>query len=126
MKSITDHIRYKCYAKHGFTEIDHTESDLNKVRLDIAEKVKILDKVYSLSKNRLIMGTLRYGVSNHALYDYRERLNDKLKLYDDTGNKEFLIDSVNYCVLEFGWPNRTDTFFKAEDDSISSKRDYDL
>lgn len=126
MNTVMSHIRQANYDRHGFTEIDHTESDLRAVRADIAEKTDALRRAADLASKRLIMGTLRYGVSTHDMYDYRKRLTEKLKLYDDTGNQEMLIDAINYCVLELNWPNRTDVFFKAEDDSSSSHRGYDL
>jgi len=94
---------------------------------DVAQKHAELDKVVVLAKARLEMGTYRYGLgADHGKYDYRGRIVLKLKRYDATGNKEFLVDALNYVALEFNHPNRTDTFFKAIDDDLLSKRTYDV
>jgi len=94
---------------------------------DIREKHREFDVAGKMCKARLSMGTYRYGTSaNHSRYDYRARLQQKLDLYDETGNQEFLIDAMNYCALEFTHPNRTDVFFKAEDDNNHSNRGFDV
>lgn len=95
------------------------------IKRDIAEKIRNLRYVLWLAINRITIGTFRYGVSSHDKYDYRKRLSQKLKQYDETGNKEFLIDTINYCMLEFFWPRRTDTYFKAVDDDPKSNRGED-
>jgi len=101
-----------------------TREELQK---DIRQKHMEFDHAAHLAKARLTMGTYRYGTSdNHSRYDYRARLDTKLEAYDQTGNQEFLIDALNYCVLEFMHPNRTDVYFKAEDDNNHSNRGFDL
>jgi len=93
---------------------------------DVSKKHAELDKVVKLAKARLEMGTYRYGLGgDHGKYDYRSRIVPKLKRYDATGNKEFLVDALNYVALEFNHPNRLDTFFKAVDDDPFSKRTFD-
>jgi len=124
-KTTFEYLRESALNKHGLSQYDHDDSP-QEVRKDIAEKKVLADKCLRLAKNRLKMGTYRYGVANHNLYDYRSRLFFKLLRYDETGNKEYLIDVINYCVLEFGWPNREGTYFEAVDDDPKSKRSYDL
>ena len=127
MKTTTDHIRDMVFLRHGLVGIDHSHSDQAAVRADIAEKTSNLAEMTTQAKDRLIMGTLRYGVATHALYDYRARLQAKLDLYDETGNQEYLVDAMNYCVLERYYSNRQDVFFVADDgESGTSKRNFDL
>ena len=57
-----------------------------------------------LMRNRLIMGALRYGRIGASGKPHYERTNSMIKRlnkYSETGNKEFLVDVANLCMLEF-------------------------
>lgn len=59
-----------------------------------------------LMRNRLMMGFFRYGPlavkrANAHKYDCPEYAVKKLRDYQATGNKEFLVDAANMCLLEF-------------------------
>ncbi len=57
-----------------------------------------------LMRNRLIMGALRYGRSGteeKAQYDCIGSCISRLKKYQQTGNKEHLVDAANLCLIEF-------------------------
>lgn len=57
-----------------------------------------------LMRNRLIMGALRYGrlhAKGKPQYDRVASMIKRLNKYQETGNKEYLIDVANLCLLEF-------------------------
>lgn len=53
---------------------------------------------------RLIMGALRYGplhAPNKPQYDRVKSMIKRLTRYAENGNKEYLVDVANLCLLEF-------------------------
>lgn len=57
-----------------------------------------------LMRHRLIMGALRYGrihLPNKRTYNRVPSMVRRLKKYAESGNKEFLVDVANLCLLEF-------------------------
>lgn len=71
-----------------------------------------------LMRNRIKMGRLRYGPSTNK-YNYGEGIKRKLNRYNETGNKEYLVDIANYAMLEFETPYKENTYFKPDDDGIN-------
>lgn len=67
--------------------------------------------------NRLCVGQYRHGEkgSFNRIQDYRKRLQDSLKRYDQTGNTEFLIDAANYALLEFHNPLHPNAHYSSTD-----------
>jgi hypothetical protein len=72
-----------------------------------------LDFVQKMA-NRLMVGYYRYGPVNKR-QNYLKRIKDAIKHYDKTGNTEFLIDTANYCWLEFCAPSHPDAHFECSD-----------
>lgn len=57
-----------------------------------------------LMRNRLILGALRYGkihATGKPMYDRTAAIQKRLDLYYVKGNKEYLVDIANLCLLEF-------------------------
>lgn len=55
-------------------------------------------------RNRLVMGAIRYGCigeANKPQYDRVSSIIKRMNKYDETGNKEILVDVANLCLLEF-------------------------
>lgn len=72
-----------------------------------------------LMRNRLIIGALRYGrigAANKPQYDRVNSMIKRLMKYQETGNKEFLVDVANICLLEFVECNHPNQHFHAIDD----------
>lgn len=72
-----------------------------------------------LMRNRLIIGALRYGrlgAANKPQYDRINSMIKRLTKYQETGNKEFLVDVANICLLEFVECNHPNQHFHAIDD----------
>lgn len=80
------------------------EKELDKSLYDeliVSEWSPIFEK---LMRSRLIMGALRYGKINEPnkpIYDRVASMQKRLSLYEETGNKECLVDVANLCMLEF-------------------------
>lgn len=71
-------------------------------------------------KNRLIMGSLRYGRLNapgKPKYDRVASIIRRAKLYEETGNQETLVDIANECLCEFTEPNHPNYHFEAADNT---------
>lgn len=78
-------------------------------------------EVDKLTNNRLILAAFRYGLmaekSKENKYDIIEKLEGKLNNYRRTGNKEYLLDLINYAKIEFRYPSKAGAYFNAEDDT---------
>lgn len=85
----------------------------------------VLDEVIKHAKARKLMGAFRYEQrgADSMSYDerardrvgeaksYLERALDKAALYNDTGNKEYLVDMFNYVLLEWSRPYHPNAHF---------------
>lgn len=65
------------------------------------------------------MGSLRYEDfatkrRGKCRYNYVAECLRRVREYDLTGNKEFLVDAANMCLLEFEFPFRPSTYFDNE------------
>ena len=69
----------------------------------------------SLRKNRLFIGTFRYGDTKG--WDIASDLIRRAKLYKHSGNKEHLVDIANLCEIEFVYENHPKAHFEAADDA---------
>ncbi len=70
----------------------------------VKPKQKSIVSFLQMMVNRLAVASYRYGGGVpcwDAAQDYRKRIDDKLEMYDKTGNTEFLVDVANYCMLDF-------------------------
>jgi hypothetical protein len=77
------------------------------------------DVFEKLQRNRLIMGALRYGklgVSGKPKYDRVANIRARLKLYEENGNLELLVDVANLCVCEFVEGQHPKRHWNATDD----------
>ena len=73
----------------------------------------------SLMRNRLILGALRYGrlkAPGKARYNRVESIIKRMKAYQETGNKEYLVDCANLCLLEYEECHHPAAHFHAVDD----------
>lgn len=66
--------------------------------------------------NSLIQGGYRYGKGSRE-QKYLTRLHIELQKYEDTGNKEHLINVANYCILESMYPEHENFHY---DDTVES------
>ncbi len=60
------------------------------------------DEFEQLMRNRLVQGAFRYGLlAENKLKNCISLLEDKLKVYKETGNIEMLVDIANIALVEF-------------------------
>lgn len=80
---------------------------------------------FNLMQNRLYQGAFRYGLL-HALetrkFDFIGGVYERLKRYEQTGNKEFLVDCANLCIKEFYLPSRVAYFESTDDGTHTTER----
>ena len=72
-----------------------------------------------LMRNRLVMGAMRYGkigAPGKPIYDRVSSIIKRMEKYKATGNKEFLVDVANLCLLEFVECHHPNAHFHAIDD----------
>lgn len=105
--------RWKC----GLPE--HNEPKNETVSFDELKKTEWSVDFEKLMRNRLIMGALRYGklhAKNKPVYNRVDSMIKRLQKYQDTGNKEFLVDVANLSLLEFEECKHPNAHFNSIDD----------
>lgn len=72
-------------------------------------------------RNRLVMGALRYETfmekRRHNTYEIIKSINRRLKLYEETGNQEHLVDCANLLMIEYECPTHPSPHFTALEDT---------
>lgn len=104
--------RWKC----GLPETEEVNQESSYEEL---KKTEWSEEFERLMRNRLIIGALRYGrigAANKPQYDRVSSMIKRLSKYQETGNKEFLVDVANICLLEFVECNHPNQHFHAIDD----------
>ena len=113
---LTDHdfIRWHIYNSWGGTWSEDSEDKPSPPHLNddypVLQKTEWDSKFEQLMRNRLIMGSFRYGrlANNHKHnYDFISYATKKLELYKETGNLECLVDIANLMLLEFHVSEKT-------------------
>lgn len=81
------------------------ETQQNKIPdLDVLKATEWSCEFEQYMRNRLVMGAIRYGrinEQNKSQYNRVESMLKRLHKYNESGNKEVLIDVANLCLLEF-------------------------
>lgn len=78
------------------------------------------DRFELLMRNRLMMGTLRYGKFMNGKVNPHDSITSAIKrlcYYKETGNLEFLVDAANLCMVEFEGSGHPKKHFHATDDT---------
>lgn len=78
-----------------------------------------------LMRNRLIMGSFRYGLlkeNSGSGFDSINSAIERLKLYQRTGNQEHLVDAANLCLVEFQAETHPNAHLESIDDGIHVER----
>ena len=73
-----------------------------------------------LMANRLVMGSFRYDLWNDkkaSKWDLFGSLWTRLKVYEQTGNLEMLVDCANFLQIEYTFPSSKELQFKGLDSS---------
>ena len=105
--------KWKC----GLPEDEKPKGD--PVQLEELKQTEWSVDFETLMRNRLIMGALRYGrigAKNKPKYDRVSSMIKRLTKFQESGNKEFLVDVANLCLLEFVECNHPNQHFNSIDD----------
>ena len=106
--------RWKC----GMPEIEN-KPDKQLITLEELKNTEWNVDFETLMRNRLIMGALRYGrigAKNKPKYDRVSSMIKRLTKFQESGNKEFLVDVANLCLLEFVECHHPKQHFSSIDD----------
>lgn len=93
---------------------------------DCGSSVPGVQDIFQKAVNRLVFGAQRYGTVDPADWDFLASADERIARYQATGNTEWLIDALNYVLLEAVWPHHPDAHFEAttaDDSPGSAKRD---
>lgn len=85
------------------------------------------DEVDKMRKNRVEVSFHKYGPARinfgEGLVKAKNSALMCIKKYEETKNKEYLLDAMNYLMFEFMYPSMEGVFFKATDSSESAGKD---
>ena len=87
--------------------------------LDELKKTQWSPLFEKLMRNRLIMGSFRYGFikdPNKPKFNRIGSIEKRIKLYKQTGNAEHLVDVSNIAMMEFEEQNHPNFHWNALDD----------
>lgn len=76
-------------------------------------------------RDRMVTSFYKYGLLTDAYPDKVDAigsLSERLRMYAETGNTEYLIDVANFAMIEFMHPRREGAFFAGTDDDGSPGR----
>ena len=109
-----DFMRNRLLQKAGLVDPPKAKFTLKQL-----EQAQWCDKFEYYMRNRLLMGGLRYGLMGEKgkpQYDSIASIEKRLKLYQETGNTEYLVDIANLCMVEFVEGKHPNKHFSATDD----------
>lgn len=119
MKTVTQHIRDRLEERIT-GGLGHAREDLESLR-----ESEWSPEFERLMRNRLLMGRFRYGRidrTDDRNYDRVGSMIKRLRLYQETGNLEFLVDTANLALMEFVHSDHPNKHFEAADDGIHTER----
>lgn len=113
MKTITEWLHDRCST--GLLQQNEHHID---TPLDILRLTEWSSEFERYMRNRLLMGAFHYGrLGKKPGYDNIGSALKRLKLYQETGNQEHLVDVANLCLVEFVDGQHPNRHFVAQDDS---------
>ena len=118
MKTVTEHLREHLYLALGYAEIQPVP-DLSSLK-----QTEWCPEFEQYCRNRLIMGSIRYGlmgVAGKVQWDRCHMIRQRLDLYEQTGNMEYLLDVANGAMLEWVEGIHPNKHFCATDDGVHQK-----
>lgn len=114
MKTITQHIRRRLLSRvHDHSVGDKRELPAKLVREQWSPEFE------QLMRNRLLIGRFRYGRLHKQRSDAYDNIRSaikRLRLYQQTGNLEHLVDAANLCLVEYVTGDHPERHFDATDD----------
>jgi len=118
MKTVTQRIRDHLLLNAGVIE-------KNKIPdLNILRKTEWSPRFERLMRDGLLLGAFRYGLLNalsKKQFNRMKDIRDRSKLYEQTGNTEYLVDMANMCLLEFEEGLHPNKHFRRTDDGYHTE-----
>lgn len=113
--------KHRWRLKKGYSETDN-------YLMEELRETEWSPEFEKLMRNRLIMGSLRYGRMGHGSipkgkprYDRVNSIIKRIKMFEETANAEFLVDCANFCLLLYEERDHPNFHFKSIDDGIHDK-----
>lgn len=94
----------------------HEPKKYNKEQIFSLATIRWSTEFEQHQRNRFLMGSMRYGPMRKGKWNLIKPITDKVYLYETTGNREYLVDIANYCMLAFHHDNHPLGHFSALDD----------
>jgi len=121
LKAVTEHIRDHLLA--GVFPADKPPMP----SLEELRETEWVPEFEEKMRNRCIMGSFRYErMATKALpenkYNWIEDTLRRIKLYEDTGNTEHLVDAANLLMFEFKFGVHPNHHFSSVDDGEHGKK----
>jgi len=104
----------------GLPEIEQelTNKDKTVPSIEEIKRLSFNEDFTRLMNNRMVMGFFRYG-NRHGIKIQLDNIAcvlRRVKLYQETGNTELLLDAANMLRMEFEIPQHPNVHFHAKDD----------
>lgn len=118
MKTVTQHIRDHLLLNAGVVSTNKLPD------LDSLRQTEWSPKFELLMKDGLLMGAFRYGLlkaPGKKQFNRMKDVRDRSKLYEQTGNMEYLVDMANMCLLEFEEGIHPNKHFRRTDDGYHTE-----
>lgn len=108
------------YKKHRY-RLTHgkAEVEIGDILIEELRETQWSEAFEKLMRNKLVMGALRYGKlhdTNKPKFDRIGSIRIRIEAYILSGNKEYLVDIANLCLLEFEEGNHPYSHFESIDD----------
>lgn len=82
-----------------------------------APSSEYIEEFDTLRRNRMAMSYYKYGPIavnfGEKLCKATPQIHARLKLYEETGNTEWLVDIANMCMIEWKYPQHPQAHFRA-------------
>lgn len=117
MKTVFDHIRYHLLTSVGIFDTGY-RLDFSR---EIIKEIQWDHEFIQLMQNRMELGAYRYNLLTDPSNPLLQRIDSalaRLKLYQETGNLEHLVDVSNICMCEFKIGIHPKRHFQAADDGL--------
>lgn len=109
---------------HDLAGLKYAPKKAEPINLEELKESEWSPEFEKLMRNRLIMGSIRYGRMSHngvpvagkPKYDRINSIRRRLNDFEESGNMEHLVDISNLCLLMFEEKSHPNSHFESIDD----------
>ena len=122
MQTVTAHLRASLLSNLGVWGRRPLVPDL-----DVLRQSQRSLEFETLCRNRMALGAFRYGLleqqrKDKSPYNNIKSAIQRLRLYQQTGNREHLVDTANLCMIEFKIGDHPKGHWQPVDDGEHTER----